>query len=61
MSQLVKKTIDANYNSFDLTDIMRTFSGDNSLDVGSLIGQVTSGKNQFGNIGGMPGGLFGKE
>lgn len=61
MNQLVKKTNDPKDNSFDLTNLMRTVSGNNSLDVGSLIGQVAGGKSPLGNIGGMLGGLFGKK
>lgn len=61
MSQLVKKTNDPKDNSFDLTNIMKTVSGNNSLDVASIIGQVAGGKGSLGGLGGMLGGLFGKK
>lgn len=61
MSQLVKKTNDPKDNSFDLTDIMKTVSGNSSLDVGSILGQLSGGKSPLGGLGGMLGGLFGKK
>lgn len=62
MSQLVKKTNDPKDSSFDLTNIMKTVSGNNSLDVASIIGQVAGGgKSPLGGLGGMLGGLFGKK
>jgi uncharacterized protein YidB (DUF937 family) len=65
MNQLVQKTNDPKDNSFDLTNMMRNMSGNNSLDIGSIVSQVAgagSGKqNPLGNIGGMLGGIFGKK
>lgn len=63
MSQLVKKTNDPADSSFDLTNIMKTVSGNSSLDVGSILSQVAGGgtKGGLGNLGGMLGGLFGKK
>jgi hypothetical protein len=64
MNQLVKKTNDPKDNAFDLGNIMKTVSGNNSLDVTSLIGQVTGGNaksNPLGALGGLAGKLFGKK
>lgn len=62
MSQFVKKTNDPNDKSFDLTNVMRSVSGNSSLDVGSIIGQVAGGKQGgLGGLGNMLGGLFGKK
>ena len=43
MSQFVKKTIVPADSSVDLTSIMKTVSGNNSLDVGSILSQVAGG------------------
>lgn len=64
MNQFVKKTNDPKDNSFDLTDMMRNMSGNNNLDVGSLVGQLAGGKTQsnpLGALGGIAGKLFGKK
>ncbi len=64
MNQLVKKTNDPKDNSFDLTNIMKSVSGNNSLDVASLIGQVAGGNaksNPLGALGGLAGKFFGKK
>jgi hypothetical protein len=58
MNQLVKKTNDPKDNSFDLTSIMKTVSGDNNLDVSRIIGQVAGG-NVKSNPLGVLGKLFG--
>jgi hypothetical protein len=62
MNQFVKKANDPNDNSFDITNVMRGLSGNNSLDVNSLIGQATGNKsgNTLGNVGDMLGGVFKK-
>ncbi|MBL7873529.1 MAG: hypothetical protein JNM78_18060 [Cyclobacteriaceae bacterium] len=63
MSQLISKTNDEKDNSFDLTDMMKSMSGNSSLDLGSLMGSVTgdsSTSNSLGDLGGLAGKLFGK-
>jgi Bacterial protein of unknown function (DUF937) len=57
MSQLVKKTNDPKDNSFDLGGIMKSVTGNNSFDLGSVLG----GKAGGGGLGGMLGGLLGKK
>jgi len=64
MNQLVKKTNDPKDNSFDLTDVMRSVSGNNNLDVTSIIGQLAGGNaksNPLGALGGLAGKFFGKK
>ncbi len=64
MNQLVKKTNDPKDNSFDLTNIMKSVSGNNNLDVASILGQVAGGNsksNPLGALGGLAGKLFGKK
>lgn len=63
MNQFIQKTNDPKDASFDLTTMMRQMSGNSSLDLGSLIGQVASGSegNPLGGLGGMLGGMFGKK
>jgi len=64
MNQLVKKTNDPKDNSFDLTNIMKSVSGNNNLDVASILGQVTGGNaqsNPLGALGGLAGKFFGKK
>ena len=62
MNQLVKKTNDPKDNSFDLTSIMKGVSGNNNLDVASILSQVAgSGKNPMGGLGGILSGMFGKK
>ena len=56
MSQLVSKTNNPADNSFDLGDMMKTFTGNNNLDLSSLLGQTTGGKS--GGLGGALGKLF---
>lgn len=56
MNQFVKKTNDPNDNDFDLQNMMRGFSGDNNLDVGSIFGKATQGNS--GGIGDVLGKLF---
>jgi hypothetical protein len=57
MNQLVQKTNDPKDNSFDLGGIMKSVTGNNSFDVGSLLGK--SGGS--GGLGDMLGGMFGKK
>ena len=63
MNQLVSKTNNPNDKDFDLTDMMRNMSGNNKLDVGSILGQLSGGKsnNPMGGIGDMLGGFLGKK
>ena len=63
MNQLVSKTNNPNDQDFDLTDMMRNMSGNNKLDVGSILGQLSGGKsnNPMGGIGDMLGGFLGKK
>ncbi|HNV30236.1 MAG TPA: DUF937 domain-containing protein [Cyclobacteriaceae bacterium] len=64
MNQLVKKTNDPKDNSFDLTDVMKSVSGNNNLDVTSIIGQLAGGNaksNPLGALGGLAGKFFGKK
>lgn len=63
MNQFINKTNDPKDNSFDLTNMMRNMSGNNNLDVGSILSQLAgdkSGKNPLGNALGGLGKLFGK-
>ncbi|HPM32335.1 MAG TPA: DUF937 domain-containing protein [Chryseolinea sp.] len=57
MNQFVTKTNDPSDNDFDLQNMMRSFSGNQSLDVGSIIGKVAGGKS--GGIGDVLANLFG--
>ena len=45
MNQFIKKTNDPKDNSFDLTNMMKTMSGNNNLDVASIVGQLAGGKS----------------
>ncbi len=61
MNQLVTKTNDPKDSSFDLTSIMKGVSGNNNLDVSSILNQVAGGKQgSLGGLGNMLGGMFGK-
>lgn len=57
MSQLVSKTNNPNDSSFDLTNMMQTFTGNSNFDVSGMLNQITGGNS--GSIGGMLGKLFG--
>ncbi len=63
MNQFVKKTNDPKDDSFDLTNIMKSVSGNSNLDVASILGKVTGGNSQnpLGDLGNMLGGMFGKK
>jgi hypothetical protein len=64
MNQFINKTNDPKDNSFDLTNMMKSMSGNNNLDVASMIGQLAGGSNSssnpLGELGGLAGKLFGK-
>ena len=59
MNQFIKKTNDPKDNSFDLTSMMKTMSGNNNLDVASIVGQLAGG-NSNSNPLGAPG-KFGRK
>ncbi|HCW05967.1 MAG TPA: hypothetical protein DGG95_01230 [Cytophagales bacterium] len=60
MNNLISKTNDPTDSSFDLGNILKTTSGNNGLDVSSLIGQVTGGNNDLlGSLGNIAGKFFG--
>jgi hypothetical protein len=60
MNQFINKTNDPNDNSFDLSSVLRSASGNSGLDVGSLLGQVTGGgSSSLGSLGNLAGKLFG--
>jgi len=64
MNQFINKTNDPKDNSFDLTSMMKTMSGNSNLDVSSILGQLggtNSGSNPLGALGGIAGKLFGKK
>lgn len=60
MSKFVNKTNDPDDKDFDLQDMLRGFSGNSNLDIGSILGKVTSGSGQgnLGDIGNVLGKLF---
>ncbi len=58
MNQLISKTNNPDDNTFDLGNMMRTFTGNSNFDVSDMIGQLTGGQGGSG-IGGMLGKLFG--
>jgi hypothetical protein len=59
MNQFVSKTNNPSDNSFDLGNMMKTFTGNSSFDATSMLNQLTGG--QGGNtIDGVLGKLFGK-
>lgn len=61
MNQFVNKTNNPNDNDFDLQDMMRGFSGNNNLNIGDILGQVTGGssKTDMGDVGSMLGKMLG--
>jgi hypothetical protein len=64
MNQFVKKTNDPKDSSFDLTNMMRNMSGNNSLDITGMLGKLAGGNsksNPLGALGGLAGKLFGKK
>jgi hypothetical protein len=64
MNQFINKTNDPKDNSFDLTNMMKTMSGNSNLDVSSILGQLGGGNassNPLGALGGIAGKLFGKK
>jgi len=64
MNQFIKKTNDPKDNSFDLSSMMKTMSGNSNLDVASIVGQLAGGNaksNPLGALGGLAGKFFGKK
>lgn len=64
MNQFIKKTNDPKDNSFDLTNMMKTMSGNSNLDVASIVGQLAGGNstsNPLGALGSIAGKFFGKK
>ena len=63
INQFVKKTNDPKDNSFDLSNMIKTMSGDSNLDVASIVAQLAggnSGSNPLGSLGNIAGKFFGK-
>ena len=62
LNQFVNKTNDPNDKDFDLQDMMRGFSGNSSLNINDILGQVTGNKSNqgLGGVGDVLGKLFGK-
>jgi hypothetical protein len=58
MSQVIKKANDPRDIDFDLQQMMRGMTGNNSLDISGMISQAPKGA--MGNIGNIFGKLFGK-
>jgi len=62
INQFVQRTNNPLDNSFDLSNMMRTMSGNSNLDVTSIIGQLANGNSQsnpLGILGSLVGKLFG--
>ncbi|MBX7126776.1 MAG: DUF937 domain-containing protein [Cyclobacteriaceae bacterium] len=58
MSQLVSKTNDVNDNSFDMSSMMQSITGNSGFDISTMLGGL--GGNGSGNgLGGALGKLFG--
>lgn len=57
MSEVVKKTNDPRDIDFDLQQMVRGLTGDQSLDISSMLNQMPKGK--LGNVGNIIGKLFG--
>jgi uncharacterized protein YidB (DUF937 family) len=56
MNQLVNRTNNPNDSSFDLTNMMQTFTGNSNFDVSGMLNQITG---RSGGIGNLLGKLFG--
>jgi hypothetical protein len=59
MNQLISKTNNPMDNSFNITSVMQSVSGNSSLNINSLLGQVTGNSGSSGTIG-MLGNLMSK-
>lgn len=63
MNQFIAKTNDPKDNSFDLTNMVKTMSGNSNIDVAGMIGQLAGGNsnsNPLGALGSLAGKFFGK-
>jgi uncharacterized protein YidB (DUF937 family) len=60
MNQLISKTNNPNDNSFNLSSVMQSVSGNNNLDISNMLGQVTSGNLNSGSVVNALGSLLGK-
>jgi hypothetical protein len=58
IGQVIRKANDPRDIDFDLQQMMRGMSGNQSLDISGMIGQVPKGS--LGNVGNIIGKLFGK-
>lgn len=58
MNSFVNKTNDPNDKDFDLQDMLKNFSGNDSLDIGDILGKFSGGSKSGG--GGGIGDLLGK-
>ncbi len=58
IGQVIKKANDPQDIEFDLQQMMRSMSGNNTLDISALMGQ--SSKGAIGSLGNVFGKLFGK-
>lgn len=61
MNQLVNKTNNPNDRDFDLQDMLRGFTGNNSLNLDDVLGNLTgsSGQGGLGNLGNVLGNILG--
>jgi len=62
MNQFVQRTNNPLDNSFELSSMMKTMSGNSNLDVTSIVNQLASGNSQSGSLGilrSLVGKLFG--
>ncbi len=62
MNQFINKTNDPKDKDFDLQDMLRGFTGNNSLDIGDVLGKVAGGSGQggLGQAGNVLGKMFGQ-
>jgi uncharacterized protein YidB (DUF937 family) len=60
LNKFISKTNDPNDNSFDLSSVLQSVSGNSGIDVSSILGQVTnSSSNPLGSLGGLASKFFG--
>jgi uncharacterized protein YidB (DUF937 family) len=63
MNQLISQTNNPSNNNFTLSSVMQSVSGNNSLDMNSLLNQFTNNPNSnssgFGTLGNIASKLFG--
>jgi len=63
ISQFVNKTNDPNDKDFDLQDMLKGFTGNNSLNLDDVLGSVTGTPSQggLGDLGNVLGNMLGKK